>query len=290
MIFAKYHRRKPAINTNFVFNFFKKKIFRIFANSSFLTSNDFTTSKVYLNIQQFHQLSNEIETYAKKRKLGVIREALQIRKRGLFEKNNSFLLRSLDLEILFEFVRLMDINLTNAFEDKNRLKKLEKHIELEVQFIQRFLSKKQIKLIISSGESSIPMKLLLTAAHRLNVPFYVICHGYIHCPYLVTVAPIISDRLFVWSDYQKQELVEHLEASSCGSIEKVFCSGYPGDSYARNNFLSGERKILLLLEAFYYVNQRETVEHVRELVNILESKSGSFVLLILDLLIFLKSF
>jgi len=269
MIFAKYHRSSPSINSNFIFKFFKNKIFRILANSSFLGNDNFTTSKVYLYIQQFHQLSNEIETYAKKRKLGIIREASQISKRGVFEKNNSFLLRSLKLDELFEFESSMDTNLVNAFEDKKRLKKLEKHIELEVQFIQRFLLKKQIKLIISSGESSISMKLLLMAARRLNVPFYVICHGYIQCPYLVTIAPILSDRLFVWSDYQKQKLVEHLEVSDCKSKEKVFFSGYPGDFISRNNLLSGERKILLLLEAFYYINQCEKVEHVRKLVNIL---------------------
>ena len=114
----------------------------------------------------------------------------------------------------------MNTNLTNAFKDKKHLKRLEKHIELEVQFIQRFLLKKQIKLIISSGDSSISMKLLLTAARRLNIPFYVICHGYIQDPYLITIAPIFCDRLFVWSDNQKQKLVEHLEVLKLGLREK----------------------------------------------------------------------
>lgn len=267
--FSNHEWSKPAEKRNFVINFCKKKFFRILVNSPFFKINDFKSSKVYLNIQQFNELSNKIEAFAKKRKLGVISEAVQIRRGELLKINNSFLFRSLNLELLDEFVWLMNTNLINAFEDKKHLKRLEKHIELEVQFIQRFLLKKQIKLIISSGDSSIFMKLLLTAARRLNVPFYVICHGYIQDPYLITIAPIFSDRLFVWSDNQKQKLVEDLEVSKCGSKEKVFFSGYPGDFLERNDSLSGERKILLLLEPFYYINQRESVEHIRELVNIL---------------------
>ena len=109
---------------NFVINFCKKKFFRILVNSPFFKINDFKSSKVYLNIQQFNELSNKIEAFAKKRKLGVISEAVQIRRGELLKINNSFLFRSLNLELLDEFVWLMNTNLINAFEDKKHLKGL----------------------------------------------------------------------------------------------------------------------------------------------------------------------
>ena len=74
--FSNHEWSKPA-DKNFVINFCKKKFFRILVNNPFKI-NDFKSSKNLSKYQQFNELSNKIEAFAKKRKLGVISEAVQI--------------------------------------------------------------------------------------------------------------------------------------------------------------------------------------------------------------------
>lgn len=122
----------------------------------------------------------------------------------------------------------------------NSENKIKKHI-FRLSKIYRY---RNIQAIFTTGSTSYSTSSLCLAAKKSQITYTVLAHGYISNPELITIAPIRSNYLILWTKYQAnilKEKVEDLEK------HKLLYFGYPGDKIMKNKS-KVSRKILFALE------------------------------------------
>ena len=109
----------------------------------------------------------------------------------------------------------------------NSENKIKKHI-FRLSKIYRY---RNIQAIFTTGSTSYSTSSLCLAAKKSQITYTVLAHGYISNPELITIAPIRSNYLILWTKYQAnilKEKVEDLEK------HKLLYFGYPGDKIMKN--------------------------------------------------------
>jgi hypothetical protein len=218
---------------------------------------------IYLNMQKFNQLERNIYEYSKDKGWNIIKERISLR--PIFKQDSMFedsiFLRLIDQTFINNVIYKIHDNKLESIQKKINLNSVENKLKVLIEKTRNYLLKRNVKLIIASGDSSVSSKILLSAAKLEKIPYYVICHGYIQSSELITIAPIYADKLFVWSQKQKKKLEKVLLESHDKSLTKIQFCGYPGD-IIDNQKKSNEKKLLIVLEI---VNDLKSFDNIKVL-------------------------
>lgn len=120
--------------------------------------------------------------------------------------------------------------------------KIEKLVGREVEKVATMLSKSNIKYIVLGSDQSPYFRILCQAARLAGARTAVIGHGYFESRHLGGVLPVYSDRLFVWTRLQKEQIDEVIEEEK---KDKVCWQGFP---YPVERANSIEERVLLVLD------------------------------------------
>lgn len=104
-----------------------------------------------------------------------------------------------------------------TLNNKNLLAKLNKELSRNKERQKIFIKNNNIKIFISTNDSKPFARILIQSARDLKIPYVTICHGYVTNPYLITVAPLNSDKLVLWSDQQVND-IRHILPERDGDI------------------------------------------------------------------------
>lgn len=118
--------------------------------------------------------------------------------------------------------------IVEASADRQLMHKLDKQARSNFAYVKAMIEQQRIQLFIADGDTLPFSRMICAAAKELGVPYVVIAHGYIQSPQLVGIAPIYGDYLVTWTDQQAADLRRALREDEKA---KVFCFGYPKDTY-----------------------------------------------------------
>lgn len=153
-------------------------------------------------------------------------------------------------------------------KDTKRLSRIDQAAKKGVNRISDFITRKNYQMIVAQGEAGPSERLLCEAAALSGVPYVVISHGYIQDPKLISIAPIRSAGLVVWSKKQQEELQNALQPDQA---QRIFYFGYPKDIYLNGEI---ERKnVLFVMEPFCrLINYEECLAAVGRSIRGLQEK------------------
>ena len=145
---------------------------------------------------------------------------------------------------------------------RKRCEQLEADISSQVQMLVKHIIANNIKLMITTGDSSIRMSILRQAANLADVPFFVICHGFIQDPELITILPLRANRLFVWTK-KEQDMLRQIALPE--QAKKILYAGFLGKTFPRPSDLSQKKNlqnclfILEPLKLIYHFNNEDNL-------------------------------
>lgn len=191
---------------------------------------------VFLSLTRFDFASNLIKSKLDSKGFRVIKGGRYLR----IPATSSFLNY---IKLVFLFKKLKKIGLNNALNTKF-LKVLDQVVAKDVSYVSKKLSKVGIEFIFMQNDSSPLDRLICKAANKVNCKVIVLAHGYIQCPSLITIAPIFSDRLCVWTEHQKDCLVKVLTGDNRKKVK------YLGSFLGHSAIISklDEKNSLIVLE------------------------------------------
>lgn len=134
------------------------------------------------------------------------------------------------------FDRIGRYGLTATISDKSYMAVIEKQIRGTIINLSNYLTSRGFVSIINQAEWGPGPASLRKAAEIAEIPYHVIAHGYIQDPKLISIAPIRSTSLSVWSPLQKREVMACIPKrdgqrvkysglpldKKCGKFESVF--------------------------------------------------------------------
>jgi len=124
------------------------------------------------------------------------------------------------------------------------LDQYEKSIKNYVLSLSGALKRNNIKAVFSTGSTSYSSSIVCLAANEIKINYSVLAHGYIQSSHLITLAPIRSKYLLVWSRSQVKMLKNKLKYDE---FRKVLYLGFPGNKLTRSKE-SANSFFLLALE------------------------------------------
>ncbi|WNK20120.1 hypothetical protein P1P91_00010 [Halomonas piscis] len=133
-------------------------------------------------------------------------------------------------------------SLSEKYLDK--INRLAKNDVLKLSDLMKRLG---VKRIIATGDSTSASRLLCEAAKKAGAKYFVVAHGYVQDPKLISIAPIYADRIFMWTHNQQASFQEAVQEESQKS--KIFFEGSPlrvKDNQVQEEL--EERKFLFALE------------------------------------------
>jgi hypothetical protein len=108
--------------------------------------------------------------------------------------------------------------------DEDALVQLNKVVEIEFNCMRKILKNLNINTIFAKGDSMYNQRLICEALKRNGGSYYTVAHGYVQNPALVSIAPIRSNALVVWTEHQRIEISKALGEEEA---KKVFFVGFP---------------------------------------------------------------
>ena len=120
--------------------------------------------------------------------------------------------------------------------------KIEELVRREVDKVATLVRKSNIKYIVLGSDQSPYNRILCRAARLAGSKTAVIAHGYFESRHLGGVLPVYSDRLFVWTRLQKEQIDEVIEREQ---KHKVCWQGFP---YPVDRASSVEKRVLVVLD------------------------------------------
>ncbi len=258
-------------------SFFKLTISYLYQLYYFYMSKFFYNNKnnnIILAISNFHSLQNKFKNYLENNSYSVLsRISLSIM--SVFNSKNIFF-TALGLPIcnyrglnnLFESKKflLVDFDLNEI----NFLNKSELIIKKHILKLSRIYKMRNVKAILSTGSSSFSSSSLCLAAKISGINYTILAHGYISNPELITIAPVRSNFLIVWTKYQVKMLKEKIKNDE---KDKVLYLGYPGERIIRE-VKKPTKKILFALEPIQKLIEMDTdiLKNIRYLSKKLKGK------------------
>lgn len=221
--------------------------FYFFYTSKYFFSNKEKT--IILSLPGFNSLTKNIKKYFQDRTFKVIDKKKTY---SLFDFFSSkfILFGALGLPI-FNYKKIKKIFISKNFlltnfnkKEISILDKSEIQIKKHIFRLSKIYRYRNIQSIFTTGSTSYSTSSLCLAAKISEITYTILAHGYISNPQLITVAPIRSNYLLLWTKYQADMLKEKVEDSE---KYKLLYLGYPGDKIKKNK-IKTPRKVLFVLE------------------------------------------
>lgn len=150
--------------------------------------------------------------------------------------------------------------------DRN-LKKLEKSLNEQVDVVASLLTKLNIKNLILQNEHCPHEKILVMAAEKNKIDFFVVAHGYIQkSSGLVTIAPIRAKELIVWTELQRELLLK--ETNYCP--ERIRFYGWPYKISEKVKYIEQKEPLFILSDIDNDFNETEFILTVTVITKLLE--------------------
>jgi hypothetical protein len=150
---------------------------------------------------------------------------------------------SSNLKIIKFYKHLQNSNIDIILEQKDIMRYIDGVVLKEIELAALFLSKYKISSIISTSDDDPYMRILCSASKLSKTEINIIAHGYIGHPSLLTIAPIFGDKLFVWTQVQKDDLIKYLDEENAN---KIHFEGSPLIINRKRNFLKNKTVLFAL--------------------------------------------
>lgn len=196
-----------------------------------------------------------------------------------------------DIEKTIESVlNLLDKNISLESKDFSKdfhsiLSDFNSKLEKMIYKLSGIIRKNEIKFIISAGDNTYEDILPILAAKNLNVPTYVIAHGY---PQggpeknsMVGILPINCDKLFLWNDKMRELFKNTVFFNKTESLNfypkfsQSYVKSYIKDNYKREN---KESKIITFFSQPFFDkdSQERRIRLLKELKRLSELRGFTF--------------
>ncbi len=106
------------------------------------------------------------------------------------------------------FERVQSVGWKAFLDDEIFCSRMERNLEKNILSLGKSLRHYNLKFILSQEEFPPSSRILAEACRRANIDYFVLAHGYIQDPLLVSIAPILAKKLFVWTSQQKELLIK----------------------------------------------------------------------------------
>ena len=157
----------------------------------------------------------------------------------------------------------------SCFDDKEKqlLAKADSIVHKHILRLTKHFSNHKIKGILGTGSSGFSSATLCAVARSLSINYTVLAHGFIGNKRLLTVAPIRSTYLVVWTKSQLEMIKQSLDKVE---VDKVIYIGFPGAKIT--TYQGGKKgKILFALIPISKIQARkQTLKALNYLINHLE--------------------
>lgn len=157
----------------------------------------------------------------------------------------------------------------NCFNDKEKqlLAKADSIVHKHILRLKKHFSNQKIKGILGCGSSGFSSATLCAVSRSLSINYTVLAHGFIGNQRLLTIAPIRSTYLVVWTKSQLEEMKQSLDKSE---VNKLIYIGFPGPKILA--YQGGEKcKILIPLIPLFKIHEgKQTLIALNYLINHLE--------------------
>ncbi|MBF9032834.1 hypothetical protein HKCCE2091_01140 [Rhodobacterales bacterium HKCCE2091] len=133
--------------------------------------------------------------------------------------------------------------------DRAVLSTLERQLAGNYRRFRDFVARQDIRLVLASGDTLPAQRFLCRAATEIGFPYVVLAHGYIGHPALLSVAPVRADKLLVWTERQRDLIVDALPDRAADIVSV----GFP-NRLERPDRSGVERRVLFAWEPLAYAD------------------------------------
>lgn len=173
------------------------------------------------NIDRFPGL---YENFLNSKTILIIHKPSSILSYFSFNKIDLHSIVSSNLKIIKFYRSIHRYNIDSLLEQKEVMNYLNEIVIKEIELASDVLRRYKISSLIASSDDDPFMRILCSASKFSSTEVNIIAHGYIGHPSLLTIAPVYADRLFVWTQIQKNDLIRDLDKDNAN---KIYYEGSP---------------------------------------------------------------
>ena len=158
--------------------------------------------------------------------------------------------------------KIFECELASLIENNEFMLEMEEVLRGQVQRMEKFMRLHALSGIILQNEHTFEEKIIVQAAHKLNIPVITVCHGYIQQSELVTIAPFTANYMVLWTQSQK----EFLDNYNSEFKDRTLFLGWPFPRLSKTNLLQ-DRVLIILTDVDNDLREDEYLLTIRFLDN-----------------------
>ncbi len=177
-----------------------------------------------------------------------------------------FIVGSRTAKLLRKFLVPNEDSFKNLLSDNKLMYLLEESVKNDVERTRKLFDRLGISIFLNTGDSSPSARILIAALKNNGSKVISFAHGYIVADNLISIAPIQSDYLIVWTKMQQEEI---RNALSFKCRKKVVYIGFPKFFKNCKTYEQNKNVLLVFSQLNNILTNSKTFQYINNLIKLL---------------------